>query len=63
MALGATTSLDAIESLLRLKVERWRGRPLRKMASEEQDERLSEDEKRSVVQELPLDLEFLSSGN
>jgi tRNA-dihydrouridine synthase 1 len=63
-ALAATTTLDAIESLLRFKVERWRGRPPRKLTSEDEEDQLcdsgSDDGKGGLSEELPLDLEALS---
>lgn len=41
-ALAATDSLEALERLLRFKVERWRGRPPRTMDSiENNDEEMS----------------------
>jgi tRNA-dihydrouridine synthase 1 len=37
-ALAATDSLEALERLLRFKVERWRGRPPRTMDSTENND-------------------------
>lgn len=37
-ALSATDSLEALERLLRFKVERWRGRPPRTMDSTENND-------------------------
>ena len=64
VALAATTSLDDIESLLKLRVEGWRGR---KLSSGEDDDQLHnssslDDEKGNLLEELLLDFEALSSG-
>lgn len=66
-ALAAASSLDAIENLLRFKVERWRGRPPRK-ADVEGDQKLSQpddiesddDVIREAEEDVCLDLEALA---
>jgi len=67
-ALAATSSLDAIENLLRVKVQRWRGRslrvphlendkeiPQRENGDEDEDER-----ERKVEEELFFNLDTLA---
>ncbi|KAF8955320.1 FMN-linked oxidoreductase [Flammula alnicola] len=61
-ALGATKSLDMVESLLNSRLERWRGRPPRNAHHESHSETLTDEdmgkEVSTVRGEEDLDLEF-----
>jgi len=62
-ALAAASSLDAIETLLRFKVERWRGRPPRKadVEGDQPDDIESDDDViREAEEDVCLDLEALA---
>ncbi|KAF8155721.1 FMN-linked oxidoreductase [Crassisporium funariophilum] len=58
--LGATDTLDSIETFLRLRVEKWRGRPPRHMHHDSVEESLSDekDDNEHRVFESDLDLCF-----
>jgi len=69
-ALAATSSLDAIEILLRVKVQRWRGRSLRvphlendKEIQHENGDEDDDEREREVEEELFFNLDTLADAS